>query len=95
MSIEGLDAVIMTDYDDISLSTKIFRHSYLARERSVYRIACLQWNINSLMTTTAAHAELASWMDRSLERAMELIQTVHKPYGPLLRKILLLYTIWV
>ena len=47
------------------------------------------------MTASATHSELATRMDISLIRAMELVKAVNQPYGPCVRERIQGCLIWI
>ena len=89
MGIESFQTIVMTYDDKISECTPIFRHAYLSGKCGIYRIACLERQIDSLMTTATAYSELTPIIYGALERTVILVKAVDKPYRPLRRKILL------
>ena len=80
MTMESLDAVLMTDNHNVSISAKILGHSDLSRECGIDRIAGLQRYIYTLMTASPARTEFSTRMNIALERTFVLIQAIHKPY---------------
>ena len=88
MAMESLYAILMSYHHYISISAKIFGHSHLACECRIDGVSCLQRNVHTLMTTSASRSELSTRMDITLERTLILIQAIHEPYRPRVRKII-------